>query len=913
MDVNKKKDEKSNSSLTAVNYDSYLDVKHLEKEAAGDGGTAKVKEDSETKHITKEKQHSRSREDKGLWRRGSPAILAASVLLVVGTAATLLISPALLLVNMKENLVNDLNDSMGAYYTYTKKVIEGQIGGVACGEKSIRCKFATMSPMLKERFEGQNIKLAAVQNQSNKRYNVSAAVLPEGNGAVASGKALNELAKRVDDVRYRVDNVVDPKNGIFHDRKFAERLFERFHLQHGPAVQGLEKKDIDDSFNEALKSDADFIDMNGQGVFGLHYLAQSTPRWQTDIYANLVGKVHNHMALACALHTYGNLADDAARRAKSVTLARFAMQFVSIADVIKSGENASYEMVVSDLSDRLSVQDGRGRNALDGSSFRVPALNEAVSLDRMPHLRKYMNSAASMLAILSAGTVGAPGSEHLRLTPQRVQTANSSGSIDVYDLCKQSMSGEQAMYELVNKCWQPGSMAVAGHVGVVAGGQIQGMRSQIEDEICSVTPSGTSPAELAKTAAQAANYLAALQEAIELTKTAIMAEATTSMSARVGTSALTEAANFSARTVGIAAQDAIFSGTGVILGDVAQSIGMRPASAVSLQEYLVESMSAHQEIARGNQLIAAKNQFDITNPHTFLGMIAQSAIGERTSPFSSVMEAAASVVGVVPRSFSTLAIPATNALYSQPLNFRVDRMISAAGMCGVAGMLEAKGVNPDFACNIRYSMSKLDLNRSIPEVVNYMTQAHPENAEKSLSEVQQRDIIADPIEGARMQSEASQGSRESYIDRVTGKPNMNTEYGKFMQYCVNRPYAWGTVGMAVQHREKAYTPDGKDPFDPERRIYSGSAISAIDSLPQADTSILSSFGVAWGSSDDQKWLSGEKCLEESNMLSNFRAYTVACRVLAGMSGSRECWHEDAEPTFHTGFYPRNNIVFKKEN
>ena len=44
-----------------------------------------------------------------------------------------------------------------------------------------------------------------------------------------------------------------------------------------------------------------------------------------------------------------------------------------------------------------------------------------------------------------------------------------------------------------------------------------------------------------------------------------------------------------------------------------------------------------------------------------------------------------------------------------------------------------------------------------------------------------------------------------------------------------------------------------------------------------------------------------------------RAYTASCRVLAGMSGAKECWHHDSNPTFNSGFYARNNILFTREN
>ncbi|MGO3702063.1 MAG: hypothetical protein ACTJG2_02660 [Candidatus Saccharimonadales bacterium] len=881
-------EQPEDKGLSAINYDSILEVQQLERQEAGGGGTAKAEDVSETKKTIKESSHQKPQEKKGKWYKGGgPLAFFAVTVLLLGAAATILLSPSLMLVNMKENLVNDLNDSVGAYYTFTKKVLEEQIGGGSCNEASIECKFATMSPMLKKRFEDQGIKVTATQNNDTKRYNVSNVSLPNGNGSASSGKALNDLATKIDDVQYRLDNAVDPKNGLFHDRKFEDRLFEKFHLPHRPTVFGLEREDIDESFNNSLEKEADYIDQDGRGVFGLHYLAESRSAWQNDIYNNLVDKSHTHMALACALYSYGNLADDAVRRAKMTTLARFAMQYVAMADTIKSGNNADYEMVISALSDKLSIPDDEGKNGLDGSSFRVPAMQQKVNT-YMPYDRDYMNDPSQMLDLLNVGggAPGYPGTSHLRATQQRVPGAGSSA----YTACASGMSGAQASKERGGLCWSPGAMPVAGHVGPVGAGAIQGMKQQIEELICP---------------------LAGLQAVVNLTKTAIRTEARSAMTSIVPTAAREEARRFSAGTVGVAAQDAVFAGTGIILGDVAQSIGMRPASVSSLRQYLTQTAPAHRTIARSEQIAAAKNQFDVTNQHTFVGSLARNMIGSRTEGFSSLADAATSVLGILPRASVAAAVPAANALYSQPLNFDFTRLISAANSCGLTGDL---AIDPDFGCNIRYSMDDNDLGKSISDVVGYMTEAHPDNARESLSEVQGRDTAADASEGNRMKREASEGANQSYVDKATGKPNMNSEYGKFIRYCTNRDYTWGSIGMATEYQEREYEPDGRDPFNDERRIYSGATIEYEDKEHEPPEQMpASTFGIAWGSSVDQDWLSGKKCLEASDMMSNFRAYTAACRVLAGISGARECWLEDAEPTFQSGFYSRNDIIFTKEN
>ena len=883
-------------TLSAVNFDSVHEVQRMEVDAADDGGTLKAAEDSETKRTIKKRRNEEAREGKANWLKGGgPVAFLAVTIMLLGIGATVLLSPSLMLVNMKENLVNDLNDSTRAYYVFTKKVLAEQIGGSSCGEDSIRCKFSTMSPMLKERFESQGATLSASKNSAS-RYNVRSVSMPNGNGTARSGSELNDMATKIDDVQYRVDNVVDPKNAIFHDRKFEQRLYDRFHLPHRPEVQGMSEKDISDSFDDALKKDADYLDKDGVGVFGLEYLRNSAVTDLPIIYANLMTKPQTHLSVACGLYTYGNLIDDTVRRAKSVTLARFAMQYLAIADTIKSGNNSNYEMVISALSYRLSEPPrGSERNAFDSPSFKVPALHEkylasvASSGISLEGGSRYMNDPTISLIALMAGVApNAVGTEYMRGAPNSVGT-NASGST-MYNKCAHGMSQSQTMQEFQNRCYDQTSYGLAPYIGQAAGSTIQQQKQPIEEDICS-TP-------------------AAVITVMGMTIAAIAAEAVMFTGVALPSVAAIENARFNSDVRGVAAQDAIFAGTGIILGDVAQSIGMRPASVSSLKQYLAYTLPVERELARSQQIAASNNQFDITNRHTFVGRMASVFMGDRTRSVGSLAEAATSVLAWLPRATNMLGTTTTNAIYSQPLSFDPMRY-RAAEICGLAAG-KVSGINPDFACNIRYSMSERDLSMGVSDVVRYMTQSHADNARESLQEVQSRDVSAGGPEGARMQAEASQGANQAYVDN-SGKPNMNTEYGKFMRYCVNREYTWGTIGMATSYTEPPYTPDSFDPFDRTRRIHSGSSIAYEDRPELRAGAASSTYGIAWGSSVDQDWLSGEKCLEESTMLSNFRAYTAMCRVLAGMSGARECWQHDSSPTFKSGFYARNNIIFTKEN
>lgn len=818
------------------------------------------------------------RQRKKRWlRRGGSAIVGVGFMGVM--VAIALFSPSLLLVNVKEQLVNDLNDSTLAYYTYARKVLAQQVaGGSACTEKTIECKFRSMSNMLKERYEERGFTVQAARSSSSDRYTVTSLKTPSG--AVATDPP--SFQKMIDGGGVATDqiyDVVDPKNALFHDRKFAHRLYEKFRLHHNQSLSGGSQQDVEKSFDRNLWSDDDSLDGYGRGVYGLEYLSQTEGVWRDEIYNKITEKAKTHMALTCGMNTYATVMEAAMINAKATTLARFAKQYLATADAIKAGVQSG-DQEVEFLANRLSASSSNV-TATDGSSYRVPAMYETPQSQQQPYGRSYMNDTSLALTIVRAfgGVFGMPGTTYL-------QNASTSlrGAAAGRESCVRGLSRSQEAAEQAAQCLDPGVVSIARYIGPVgfAATQIPQFQ-QLVRGLCQ----------------------ASVSSVVEIARTLTKPEASVASAALLGPVLTQEHKRFSSQTHGIAAQDAIFSGTGIILGDVAQSIGMRPASKDSLRQYVAATSESYDHLQRVERLAAQQTPWDITNRHSFMGTIVQQmgGVGLLTQA-SSIGAGTTLLTSTFSHATLGLVAPAASALYSQPANTNLERLRTAAE-CTIPGDLQ---INPDFGCNVRYSLSADDLNKNVLDVVRYMSTTQS-NAGTIPS-----DVGADTEVERRLQEEVNQGNGATFIDPVTGAPNKHTEYAKFLEYCTNRSLPWGYVGMKTEYQPEQYSPD-EDMGPRGIRTYShqnyGQSMQNPDVTPSSELP-WAYYGAAWGSEDDYEWMTGKKCLEESPMLSHFRAYTIMCRALAGMSGTRECWHEDALPEFNSGFYPRNNILFIRE-
>lgn len=886
-------------SGTPTSQAATADLKQLEQTAGSAKVTASSERDTHS-HVDTAERFT----DKIRARHVAP-ILFVCTTFVLAVASLMLLSPMLLLINNKEQLTNDLNDGLYAYYTYTNKILGGQVGS-SCNEESISCKFKTMSPELKDSFERYGFKLPGASQASNKRYRVPLMTAPDGGGAIVNAATL-ATARKSPHTDQLINNVYSNRTGVFQDRQFYQRLITQYGIRQENSLDGDTISEFDDAFDERVEKgdgpryrqetnsldppsdDNDTIDENGRGVFSLGSLGTQEDKWRTDIYDNLVNKANTHLSLACAYATYGRLIENAAVRAKSISTARFAMNYLAAADDIKSGSATNSFIATASLADKLSIVSNK-QNAMDSISYLAPALGKSVSVQDRLEIALQL-SAVKLLVVLAPGGPSAPGTLHLKnaLTTNIVQ--NSAKDRSDSGLCAEGMSGSQNGLESQGRCWTPASMPLAGYIGAVAGGIIAAARDPIEKFICP----------------------ASVKAVVDMVKGATKAEVTATLPTRLSVATTSEANNFKVRqTTGAKAQHVIFAGAGMILGDRAQSLGMRPADIASLTIYLKKAQALRQQTEQYERTMARSTPWDVSSPYSFVGSIAAKLVPVGAAlPSQSWRASLSAVLSTLPVAVTTFAESSASALYTQPMHFQPARLQPLASACAMPAEMNGL-IMPDFACNIRYSMTPQELDLSIDDIISYMTKPHPDNASKSLSQVQARDTSADPDRGNRMKQQAQEGANAAYIDKKTGKPNNYTEYAKFLEYCVNRYDPWGRVGMVVQTKDLDEQKQKEREQNEQPKIRpDGVPESNGNVLPDAPENDQSYYALGWGSAVDQDWYTGKKCMDDSSdMMKYFRGYTMACAILASMSGATQCWEKDTVPNSHDDFYTSNNIIFQ---
>ena len=907
----RKPDEPRNDELT--------ESRDMLKKLESQGGSAKVTQEEQVD--SKKKIDSEERFAEHIRTGHVSSVLFICTVFILAVTGILFMSPMVLMINNKEQLVNDLNDGLYAYHTYSRKVLGNQLGG-NCNEESIQCKFKTMSPMLKERFERYGFQLSSSKAESD-RYRVSAMMIP-GGGAAFNAASL-DAARKNRETDAVVDKVYSSRTSVYQDRQFYHLLLKKYGLHQTNTLSGETRKEFGESFDDRVKNgdgmryqnddidpsqaanngtetegDSDDLDKNGRGVYSLGSLSGMTNKWQNDIYTNLVDKANTHLSLACAFATYGNLAENALMRAKVVTITRYAMNYLAVADDMKSGSmDNGGEIAVEVLADNLMRVNGKKQNAMDGDSYRAPALGESVK--DVGSILKQL-SPLLQLGMIKIGGPSVPGSEHLKgaLTSNVVQ--NSARERTPNGLCSEGMAGAQNSKELGGLCWSPASYPLAQYIGAVAGGIIGGLRQAIEQFICPFS----------------------VKAVVDLVKNASRGEVTATLPVRLQIAAQTEARNFTSTISGVEAQNIIFAGTGQLLGDRAQALGMRPASVVSLTTYLKSAESARREQENANRELARAAPWDASNPYSFAGSVVASLMpAGSTLPTHSWRSSAATLLSALPVSAAKVAESSAGALYTQPMHFQPARLLPTNTVaCGLPAEFTTL-ITPDFACNIRYSMSRDELNLEISKILDYMTKPHPDNARESLQDVQKRDTGADSPRGGKMKQQAEEGANAAYIDKKTGEPNKYTEYAKFLEYCTDRYDPWGNVGMSVElkdlpeeEEEEGSSGGGGSPWnDPaqEKNYANGRNEEGGNTLLQPREVEDSYYALGWGSKQDQDWYTGKKCAEESEMMKYFRGYTMACGVLASMSGTANCWERDTIANGHDDFYLGNNVLFESTN
>lgn len=867
---------------------SAKDVKSLENQG---GGTASYWKNS-SKEPKKIDTHI-GRTPLGTLRHASAyAFLLGLVVLGLGYSAVF--APNIIMVNIKEMYTNDLADATIALYTYEKKLLDYKLKNSQCNDTSIKCKLAHMSRNQVNRLEKAGFK-ANGSSSSDNRVKVSSIEFPHNHGTASSSDEFDKNANKSHGMKSLVYSVFNPKASFFMDARYKQRIKWRYDLTKGTTVSGADEKEVDKSFDESMKGDGEQIDDTGGGAFSLLTLADEKGKEGLKKTSNRVGELAwAYVGLQCAYYTHGKIVTNASKKAKQNAIARFAMQYLKAADQIKAG--LADEVTANVLSSKLAWSN-------DGSYFKKNATDQKI----------YKN-------IVFKEPVGSPGFQHTadnfdvygKLLPAWMQTVFitqqivkqiahiSNGNLlmtpqDIGESARNyCLEGQKDLNKAANKPADCPKLTIGGTPPPMASAVAS--IAQGSDSICPPPPKGI--------------YQMYPTSTTNATMKVVMPYVSNIFNEAVAKWAKEAAKSLTSKTKGRDASNAIFSGTGEILGDMAMSRGMRPGNTSSLPGYLDKQSLVYKEFEEVDRYNARNDPFNVYNKYSLVGSLART-VTSNYDPNAPLLASLAGIFSLIPSSLNTLATQNADAFYYiQPRKLDTNRLKK----CKDAEFL-AIGIHADIACNVRYSMSDAELGADPSSVIAYMIKPHPEATSKNIPELAARLAVTDrgldPYDYrdvTRMLQEANQGASSPMIDPQTGKPNKFTEYEKFMTYCVDRQDPWGRQGMAVRReplkeedsekRLKDKDPNGR-PVDPDNDSGDPNEQKVIDAY----------MSITEGAKADQDWYTGKKCLEDSEMLKNFRAYTMLCSVDGSHAGSSNCTEKDRSDYYFDGFYSTNDVLY----
>lgn len=534
---------------------------------------------------------------KNFLKKKGPSSLIITVLLGGGIGLTTFFSPGILLVHIKEVMVNKFNTQLASMDVRTTKMLVAKMGTTkgSCKVITIACKYSTMTDKQIANFEKAGI---VVETDGKTILGRSKPKNFIFNDEKISAK---DFSKRISDnaeFRSAIKTAYNPKYAGFADsiwRKAASKLGitkakvsidgdtdeaklkdmqkktdHNKNLASDDVGKELKKGDKKsdgiteytpeeiESHNKALKSSQDLLDNVGDieksGVKSASPSVFSGTVKKVSGVVSITGFVDN----ACMAYNSIRALGYAAKTIRAIQLASYAMIFLNVADQIKAGdakaEDVSYLGTV--LTSTVAKVDGKNTNvksATDSFGYKYAAYGD---LGKMP---------TSSTQFMAGG----------------------------------GLAGElTAVTTIINKALGNTPKKTCGFLGnpIVAGASIVG------GILLAVFAAPVGIGKIALQAAQTAAIIAATV-AIPAMLQDIVAGVIVDES-----------------TVGEDAGDAIVSGSSGIMGAAAAAGGNAPLTPEQAVAYNNLSNNIAAQYAEEDRI--AYNPFDITNSNTFFGQIA---------------------------------------------------------------------------------------------------------------------------------------------------------------------------------------------------------------------------------------------------------------------------------------------------
>ena len=579
-------------------------------------------------------------------------------ILVGGIGISSLLSPGILLVQMKESLVDRFNTQLTSMDYRTSKVLSAKISGTTSGvctnAVSIRCKFSSMSDKQVSRF-----KAAGIEIEPKAGTTITGRTRPNTfkfNGETIAPNEFNSRFTKDPKFRSAIKQAYNPKYAGFSDnvwKKTATRLGinKSKALPEGDATEKAAA--IDEKTKNGFGADdlADGIDCpEGGGVCtktnedgtktqldeaasedaratkaatadALDQAAESTERSAANTIENSsldaierggvgatlttlknTASITGGVDIACSVYSAVRGLGYAAKTVRAVQLARYAMVFLNTADQIKAGtatpEDVAYlgGIITSVAYDANAAVNRKA--GMDSFGMKYAMYGEVGKADS--YVSQFMAGGGLTGDLINATNL-----------------INSTLGGNPRTLCKANSS-----------VWaQIGGVAAGLALVIIPGGQIAVGAADVAKGLLAITA------------------LVAVSMIPSLLKDIVAGTVTKDI-------------------VGEDSTNAVTSGAGIIMSQTAQAGGnaaMSVEDAVAYNSAQNEVLAQYAEEDRANL-----SPLDVSSKNTFLGSIVSNLLPS-ISKMSSISGSLSSIGSIIGKSFSSI-IPTSSALSQEQLN-----------------------------------------------------------------------------------------------------------------------------------------------------------------------------------------------------------------------------------------------------
>lgn len=632
----------------------------------------------------------------GLRKKGPLAFILA-LILGGGAGALFFLAPGIGIVQLKEVMVNDLNDQLASIDTRTGSVFKSKLKGMqsgagVCTGVKINCKFTSISEKQLKKYTRAGFKVETTKNSLGRHVisSISFPDNPDGSPGhkVTDPAGLYKHLKGNPAGRSQLNKVFNPKLQGFVDNT-ANKFYGRMETTINKILKGKTKEDLDKEVNAATAGDKAGAPKRitvGEGDDAKEVYETSDGK-QVDVDSE-EGK-----AITKATSTIDSVADGAAKAGGSVLKggAR-AISAIGIADTACTVYNTSRAIAATSkvIRNQQLIQ------------YSMIYMNTADSIKAGDATQEEVNYATSKLASVD-------------MNKTISSTDGSDTQVENPDYGKSGYDAEGYKLVAYGDTNPISPRASQFTVGGGLTGDLSSINAAIAENLGGA-PKSICPV-VQNWAVRGASLIAGIIIGIGTAGvgTALLAAGSIAVSFALPLlegflADMLAGKTVDSNTEGIDTVNATVVGGAGTMGGIAQARGLSPLTNDTIGGYMARSAGVRDEYIAAEVYDAQNEPLNIYNPNSFVGKFASSLSMQYLENSNSV----ASLIGSLPSFFSKAVsgvIPKSSAAKAyDPKRFQ---------QCTDEGYKELN-IAADIFCNIRFGLTDVELAMDTEVVVDWM-------------------------------------------------------------------------------------------------------------------------------------------------------------------------------------------------